>query len=103
MHLTDLIIELDLPQQLHVFGCSGGENFLIPLPSGAFGVVAIGEPIGCVGAGERGCQCDNESPHRNFVLHSGPAFTISSGRRGRQGFGGILARGEGLVFAKMEE
>src|SRR5262245_47964070 len=45
MHLTRLVIELDLPEQLHVLDIGGRQRFFILLPGGPLRVTAIGQPV----------------------------------------------------------
>ena len=45
VHYTRLVIELDLPQKLHVLDVVRGEDFLVLLPGGPLRVAAVGEPV----------------------------------------------------------
>ena len=60
VHLARLVIELELPEELHVPGVGGGEDFLVSLPGGALGVVAVGEPIGPRTQDTSGRECEQE-------------------------------------------
>ena len=72
VHLARFIIQLDLPQQLHVFDGAGGEEFFILLPGGTFGVTAICKPVCCknICAAKRDRHHDDESPHASPRVES---------------------------------
>src|SRR5262249_39317363 len=45
VHLTGLVIELELPQELHVLDVGRRERFFVLLPGGPLRVAAVGQPI----------------------------------------------------------
>ena len=46
MHLTRLVIGPELPEQFHLADIGDGESFLVLLPAGTLGIMAVSEPVG---------------------------------------------------------
>lgn len=73
MHLARLVVELQLPEQRHVFNGGWGEDLLILLPVRTLGIPTVREPVGSLtqGATERDKKDGRESSfHRNPPLET---------------------------------
>jgi hypothetical protein len=76
MHLPGLIVEVDFPQELHVFDIALREDLLVFLPGRPLLVSAVRQPVSAVAqaANEEECSKPDES---SMQIHQSNLLNIS--------------------------